>query len=272
METAKELWRRNNLDREHLPKGFEENIRLALREVREGSCIIPVERIIEIDEESLFGEEYVRDEVDAASEILTDTLIAVEADEPFPEPLPKKIIPLFRDWGKTLQQNESIEIRTNGKGSAPFNWINKERIFSRSTKTYYDKVSLIGEVRAASLKAREGGTFTILTDDGFSVKGIFTPEQESDITAALHNHSSIKLRITGEAEFDDAGQIQRFECVDDVQESIAGEPPFDPTARPIWEQVIELGESVPEEEWDRIPTDLSKNLDHYLYGAKRELD
>ncbi len=25
----------------------------------------------------------------------------------------------------------------------------------------------------------------------------------------------------------------------------------------------------PKEEWDKLPTDLAKNLDHYLYGAER---
>jgi hypothetical protein len=30
-----------------------------------------------------------------------------------------------------------------------------------------------------------------------------------------------------------------------------------------------LAESVPESEWARLPADLSKNLDHYLYGTKK---
>ncbi len=45
---------------------------------------------------------------------------------------------------------------------------------------------------------------------------------------------------------------------------------YDPTARPIWEEVLEIGASIPPEEWDKVPTDLSKNLDHYLYGAPKE--
>lgn len=39
--------------------------------------------------------------------------------------------------------------------------------------------------------------------------------------------------------------------------------------RPIWEIIAELGRSIPEEEWESVPTDLSKNLDHYLYGAPK---
>lgn len=30
-----------------------------------------------------------------------------------------------------------------------------------------------------------------------------------------------------------------------------------------------IASEVPESEWERVPRDLSKNLDHYLYGAKK---
>jgi hypothetical protein len=46
----------------------------------------------------------------------------------------------------------------------------------------------------------------------------------------------------------------------------------DKTARPIWEIVEEIGASVPDEEWAKLPTDLSKNLDYYLYGAPGEVE
>jgi hypothetical protein len=43
-----------------------------------------------------------------------------------------------------------------------------------------------------------------------------------------------------------------------------------PNARPFWEEIIELGARNPKEELDKIPEDLAKNLDHYLYGAPKE--
>ena len=30
-----------------------------------------------------------------------------------------------------------------------------------------------------------------------------------------------------------------------------------------------IAQDVPDEEWERVPTDLSKNLDHYLYGTSK---
>ncbi len=41
------------------------------------------------------------------------------------------------------------------------------------------------------------------------------------------------------------------------------------SARPIWEIIEEVGAEVPASEWAKVPEDLAKNLDHYLYGAPK---
>lgn len=38
---------------------------------------------------------------------------------------------------------------------------------------------------------------------------------------------------------------------------------YDNTAKPIWEVVREIGAKIPESEWEKVPTDLSKNFDLY---------
>ena len=43
----------------------------------------------------------------------------------------------------------------------------------------------------------------------------------------------------------------------------------DASARSIEEIIAELANQVPREEWDRLPSDLSDNLDHYLYGSPK---
>jgi hypothetical protein len=40
-------------------------------------------------------------------------------------------------------------------------------------------------------------------------------------------------------------------------------------AKPIWEEIVELMQDVPQEEWANLPRDSSENLDHYLYGAPK---
>jgi hypothetical protein len=40
--------------------------------------------------------------------------------------------------------------------------------------------------------------------------------------------------------------------------------------RPIWERVADISAQIPAEEWAELPKDLSKNIDHYLYGSPKE--
>lgn len=44
---------------------------------------------------------------------------------------------------------------------------------------------------------------------------------------------------------------------------------IEPESLEIWEIAEKISQQIPEEEWKKIPTDLSKNLDHYLYGIPK---
>ena len=39
---------------------------------------------------------------------------------------------------------------------------------------------------------------------------------------------------------------------------------------PLMEKIREFSETIPERELEKIPTDLSENLDHYIYGAPKK--
>jgi hypothetical protein len=47
------------------------------------------------------------------------------------------------------------------------------------------------------------------------------------------------------------------------------EEPSEKESSSILEIVSAITREVPEHEWARVPADLSKNVDHYLYGSKR---
>jgi hypothetical protein len=49
----------------------------------------------------------------------------------------------------------------------------------------------------------------------------------------------------------------------------AGKEEFDPNAPPIEEKLRAIWADVSEEEWNRLPPDLTDNLDHYIYGMPR---
>jgi Arc/MetJ-type ribon-helix-helix transcriptional regulator len=42
-----------------------------------------------------------------------------------------------------------------------------------------------------------------------------------------------------------------------------------PSQKPIWERIQDLTADVPDEEWDKLPTDLAEQHDHYLYGTPK---
>jgi hypothetical protein len=48
-----------------------------------------------------------------------------------------------------------------------------------------------------------------------------------------------------------------------------GEEPSEKESGSILEMISEVTREIPEREWERVPPDLSKNVDHYLYGSKR---
>ncbi|MDQ3635110.1 MAG: hypothetical protein M3405_11470 [Acidobacteriota bacterium] len=58
------------------------------------------------------------------------------------------------------------------------------------------------------------------------------------------------------------------EILEFIEEKISSAEKKD--TRPIWEVAKEISESVPLEEWEKLPSDGSINHDHYLYGSPKK--
>ena len=41
-------------------------------------------------------------------------------------------------------------------------------------------------------------------------------------------------------------------------------------AQAFLQRIAKIRESIPKEEWQKLPSDASKNVDHYLYGLPKE--
>jgi hypothetical protein len=265
VDTAKELWRRKHPERQRLPNNFEESLSLKFYTIQPGSAGVPLMREVEASDE-LFPRP--PDELDEAVEIVADSIDAVSADRALPDLLPKNIIPLFENYGKTLRADEHIELKpAKRQAFTRYSSRERERLLQVVQAGYEDVVDLTGEIRAADL---DGNNFTLKLADGAKVSGKFSPQQETDITNALREHASRWLHVRGHAEFLASGVLKRIVSVEDLKVQIAGDKPFDPSVRPIWEVIEEIGASVPAEEWDKVPTDGAVNLDHYLYGHAKK--
>ena len=42
-----------------------------------------------------------------------------------------------------------------------------------------------------------------------------------------------------------------------------------PKRKPVWERILERTAAIPDQEWDKLPTDLAEQHDHYLYGTPK---
>ncbi len=268
VECAKELWRRKNPDRVRLPRGFEEGFRLQFNRLEDGSAVVPLQRVRVDDQSELdWGN---LDEFDAAADLIDATIAAANDDALLPDALPSNVIPLFRDFGKSLQADEVLFTRSrHGSTEAAYTAKARKRLTEWVGPTYEDVVDVIGEVRMANLGP---GTFSLQLDDTETlVSGRFSPEQESEVLDALRNHRSLRLRVQGIAEFATSDrQIKRFSRVDKVAPAALAEQGFDETAIPIWEQLAAIGESAPEGTWDGVPSDLSVRIDEIVYRRGSE--
>lgn len=134
-------------------------------------------------------------------------------------------------------------------------------------KPYEDDVDLIGEVTAASLK----GKASIRVAERGDIQIEFSPGQEKLVTRALHEHESRRLRVIGRGVFEPfRGKLTTVSRVDRISILDGDDIPFDESAPPIWQLAGELTADIPEEERRRLPIDLARNLDSYLYGLPKK--
>jgi len=267
-EVAKDLWRKRNPERERLAVNFEDRFCVKMFAIQGGSVTVPLERLYDVAENSLIVEP-PEDEFDEAVGLITDSITAVQNEQRLPQGLSRRVLPMFTEFTGHLLPDEAISF-VSGRSA-------KKAKFTRETKflfeqriagDFQDEIKLTGELRAVNLDSR---TFVLRLDDESKVTGKFSDAQELTITEALQNHKSARLEIKGIGLFEGTtGELLRIEKVNEFTAlslaTIAAKTP----RRSIWEIAEEIADRVPEEEWEKMPTDASTNLDHYLYRAPKK--
>jgi hypothetical protein len=262
-ETAKVLWREANR-KEKLPKHFENRTKLYLRRIEPGSAVVPLETFYE-EKEQLFEQEPV--ELKEAVELAHKTILAVDQDKPLPENFPKSLLPDFERWGEDLAEDETIEIIPPGKEPARLTPKAHLRLVTFAEMPYEAEAEIEGEVLAADIRL---GRCQLWLDERTGIAVNFTPELEDSVTSALKDHNTCHLYIKGKGEYSPQGKLQR---IIEIAECLI-KPVSEPTllnlmAPPIEEILSDLANEIPKEEWDKLPSDLTDNLDHYLYGTPK---
>ncbi len=128
------------------------------------------------------------------------------------------------------------------------------------------RVDVTGEVLEADVKQRR---FQLWIDGQTPVLVMFSDPQEVDVTTALRDHKSVRVRVKGQAEMSPQGKLLRVTEIEELVLGHAGQPLYDPSAPAIEDVLADLARGVPQAEWDKLPKDLTDNLDHYLYGTPK---
>ena len=268
LECAKELWKRKHPDRVRLPNGFEDGFRLQFDRIDRGSVLVPLRRVVPDEQSALdWGN---LDEFDEAADLVDASIAAANDDLLLPTALPVGVVPLFREFGKTLRQDEVLFTHArHGKVEAAYTARARKRLAEWVGPSYEDAIDVVGEVSMANVR----GAFALtLQESGGIVNGRFSAEQEERVLEALCNHRTARLRVTGIGEFDVTDRtLRRFARIDDVQPAATEEITFVENVQPIWEQMAALGESAPEGTWDKVPTDLSTRIDDLIYRRTHDV-
>lgn len=263
-ETAKELWRDAHPGR-NLPRHFEERTRLCLRKIEDGSATLPLEVYIEEPNQPELWEPEPT-EIQEAINITYDVFEAVKEDRPLPGGFPKSLISEFAKWGQGFKEDEEVEIQPPDKKPTRVTLKHTERIADFLEEFHEDQVDVTGEVLEADVRQKQ---FQLWVDKKTKVLVSFSEEQETEVTTALKEHKSLKIQVKGQGEVSPLGKLLKIKEVDELKMLPVGDLPFDRSARPIGQILEEMAKKVPKEEWDKIPNDLTDNLDHYLYGTPK---
>ena len=126
-------------------------------------------------------------------------------------------------------------------------------------------VEVIGRVLLVDL---HDGIIGLWTADETKITVAFTPEQEGEALTAFDWRNIACLQVQGRGEFVD-GQLRHIAKIHQTK-IVLNKREKPPDYRPFWEKIANIMKDVPPEELAKLPKDLAKNHDHYLYGTPKK--
>jgi hypothetical protein len=142
----------------------------------------------------------------------------------------------------------------------------RQRLEAYAETSYEDVVDTEGEVFEADVHQRR---FQLWKDNQNTVTVSFSEEQEEKVTTALKEHRSLRLRVAGRGEYSPDGRLLKIMHVQSLDIVRTQVPEYHSEVPPIEDVLSSIASEVPQEEWDKLPPDLTDDLDHYLYGTPR---
>lgn len=210
---AKELFRREHASRQRLPRGFSERLQLRLETVERGSAVPVLERVRESGMLMSIADEFTR-----SRDLIEEAVLAVAEGGALPEAFPRGAVVLFNQFGRTLQQDEAIELRRGTARSGPrYTQAVRRQIVLGERRTFQDEVSDIGWVLEI-----DSGRMTCMIRLRSAPQARTIPAPVDEVTfdqlkeAMEPNGNGPPLHLTGIGVFDTRGYLYRLDSIQDV--------------------------------------------------------
>ncbi|MEW5798976.1 MAG: hypothetical protein AB1728_08195 [Bacteroidota bacterium] len=258
-ETAKSLYKKKFPNRERLPKNFEEKTILRFNRIEDGSASVPLEAYFEESEQDDF---FIEKPIIEAVDITKKAIAGIKSDKPFPEDLPKNIIPFIAKLGSSLKENESIKIQVKNQPEVNYTSEERDKIIKFIDRGYEDAVEISGKVGEVNVVKQ---SFQLYVNEKENYTIAYSSELEDLITSALKEHRSKKVKIKGRGEYNIQGVLKKILQLDDVIEVKKEDTENQILYPSIVDELLSIIKDAPPEEIEKLPSDFASNHDRYLY-------
>jgi hypothetical protein len=203
IELAKHLYRKDNPDRQRVPRGFAADFRLDIARIDPGSAM---PALVLAGALGLSGGE--RDYFERARDLIAECVAASESA--LPKDFPKELLGYFNQLGRSLREGEALELPRHGRiDAARLTPEKRKRLVLAEDQFYERETSLTGYIEEVDFG---NATFRLrLADKG----QVTTPMPESfhNIARYYAGHPRHLVSITGIGAYDSADHLQKIVSV-----------------------------------------------------------
>lgn len=257
-ETAKFLWRQKHPDRIRLPPEFEKKCSAKVINLHKGSTCVDI---------ALF-EFADGNELEEAAELIAETCEAINNKSPLPLNFPKTVIPLFKSYGKTLKDGESIAQKTPNRDSVvKYSRATREKFLEMFGEEVLTAVTVTAVVTMANIRNHK---MELALEDGRHIAASFKEDQEKFILEALMEHRHLRLEIVGEGAFSQDGELEAISNIESIKSILPLAKDVLSSQQSIWDAFQQILNKVPKDVLDTLPSDSASEIDHYLYGTPKK--
>ena len=260
--TAKTLWFAAHPDRKQLPDHFDDRIFLGFRTIRSASVEVPIEARIVNPAQLLLWDD--QDPASLAAKLTYETFAAARQHQDLPKRFTRGLLPDYAKLGQGLPNGAGLSIAVPDKSPIPVTPAERAWLTSRLDRDYEDDLDVIGRVLSVDVEKK---TLAIQTDQDRRIEIGYAADQEQEAIGALSAYRTAQIRLRGEFIRAPNGDLRKMTKLLGLDFFPEGQPQRDPNAPSIEDRIAELARGVPDEEWEKLPEDLSQRLDYYLYGV-----